>query len=252
MNYVVHELFDLVLRWSHVLTAMLWVGQIAHLVGTVEPSAHPGGPGGPGSVAAPDRPPSRAVPIAAWTTGFLLLGLLYHHGGGLLGPRPSLSRWIGIGVSLAVLPAGWVGYELLWSGPLRRFPRIAALASLTGLVALVHVLHAVFAPRAAVLHAGAVLASVMLGNVLVHIRPASRRVVEGDDPATAEVLRTRARHNLALTVPVLFAMTSGHYPVTTYGRPESAWIVSGLLTVGLGLGLLLVRHVRRTRASPTS
>ena len=99
-----------------------------------------------------------------------------------------------------------------------------------------------FAPRAAYLQVGAVLGTIMAANVLIVIIPAHRELVraklEGREPDPAPGLRAKQRsvHNNYLTLPVVFTMLAGHWPLT-FGH-EHAWLV----LLAIFAILVVVRH----------
>ena len=100
-----------------------------------------------------------------------------------------------------------------------------------------------FAPRAAYLQVGAMLGTIMAANVFRVIIPAHWELIRAKeqgrppDPAPGLEAKRRSVHNNYLTLPVVFAMLAGHFPLT-YGHSR-AWLV---LVVVIGI-LVLVRHV---------
>ena len=93
------------------------------------------------------------------------------------------------------------------------------------------------APRAAYIHMGAILGSVMAFNVAGVIIPNQRKMVktmvDGGvvDPALGAIAKLRSTHNNYLTLPVIFVMISNHYP-STYGHAWNWLILIGLFGVG--------------------
>ena len=86
-----------------------------------------------------------------------------------------------------------------------------------------------FAARASFLQVGAMLGTIMAANVFFVIIPAHRELVrakqEGREPDPAPGLRAKQRsvHNNYLTLPVVFTMLAGHFPLA-FGQ-ERAWLV---------------------------
>ena len=86
-----------------------------------------------------------------------------------------------------------------------------------------------FAARAAYLQVGAMLGTIMAANVFFTIIPAHWELVrakeQGREPDPAPGVRAKQRsvHNNYLTLPVVFTMLAGHFPLT-YGR-DRAWLV---------------------------
>jgi uncharacterized membrane protein len=90
-----------------------------------------------------------------------------------------------------------------------------------------------FGARAAFVHVGAMIGTMMVANVYFHIIPGQKRMVAdiraGREPdVTPGVIgKQRSVHNTYFTLPVLFAMISHHYPMT-YSQPYG-WIVLGVI-----------------------
>lgn len=91
------------------------------------------------------------------------------------------------------------------------------------------------------------MATMMSGNVFFNIIPNQKKVIaslmkgEAPDPDLGKQAKTRSRHNNYLTLPVLFLMVSGHYPLT-FMSPY-AWIMVGFVLVAGAL----VRHFYNER-----
>ena len=103
---------------------------------------------------------------------------------------------------------------------------VAALVLLSG-VAIV--LSSLFTDRAAYIHVGALIGTLMAGNVFFIIIPAQKELVrameEGREPdlSLGRHAALRSLHNNYLTLPVLFTMLAGHFAFT-YGASD-AWLV---------------------------
>ena len=91
----------------------------------------------------------------------------------------------------------------------------------------------VFGGRAAYIHVGAIVGTIMVANVFFVIIPGQRRMLaqiragHEPDPRPGRLGKMRSVHNTYLTLPVLFIMISNHYPMT-YGSPNG-WIVLAVL-----------------------
>ena len=256
------EWLNLALRWAHVIAAIMWIGD-SFLFMWLDSSLAPPSRKREGAVAgelwmvhsggfyevvkrrylAPAELPPRLhwfkwEAYTTWISGFFLLGVVYYFGGGLFLLDRSVSAIsfpAAIGLSLALLVAGWLVYDALWTSPLARRPAVAGLVSFALIVALAYALTRVFSGRAAFLHLGAVLGTIMTANVWRRIIPAqahmlaSTRAGEPVDVTLGERAKTRSIHNHYLTLPVLFTMLSSHFP-GTWGHPLS-WLSLVLLVV---------------------
>ena len=109
-----------------------------------------------------------------------------------------------------------------------------------------------FQPRAAFLQVGAMIGTMMAGNVFFNIIPAhwelinAKRAGRDPDPTPGIVAKQRSVHNNYFTLPVLFTMIAGHFAFT-YGA-GNAWIVL-LVLMFLGAWARLffnLRHQGRT------
>ena len=248
------EWLTLLLRWLHVITAIAWIGASFYFIWldlSLQPPSrqsdakglggelwaiHGGGIYEVGKYRShPEQMPAtlhwfKWEAYSTWLTGTALLIVIYYFkadaylvGANLWVSSPSAA----VATSVAYLIGGLVVYELLM-----RFVTKATGSAAIAVVALVAVLSFIafqtFAPRAAILHVGAVLATMMAGNVFLVIIPSQKAFVgaieEGKavDPALGLNAKARATHNNYLTLPVLFCMLSNH-AAFVYGHPH-AWM----------------------------
>ena len=269
MSPVLNEWIQLLLRWVHVFAGILWVGttfyftwldgRFAELEATAKesgarPSAgaaerhvwmvHSGGFYLVEKQKSPQVMPGklhwfRWEAAITWLSGFLLFALIYYHGGQIVEFEGSrLSAVTAMLLSLGLLIAGWLCYDLLWSSTLFANEMLGVVISYLLIVATTYGLYHFFSTRAAAVQLGAMFGTIMTANVWMRILPAQRRMVrarnEGRQPDLTEGLRakTRSKHNTFLVVPVVFTMISNHYPTVTYGSRYNWEILSGLVLVG--------------------
>jgi len=95
----------------------------------------------------------------------------------------------------------------------------------------------VFSGRAAFVHVGAVVGTIMVANVFFIIIP-NQKVVVSDliagrdpDPSLGKEAKQRSTHNNYLTLPVLLMMVSTHFPMI-YAHEQSWLVVALILIVG--------------------
>jgi len=279
MPYWASELVNLVLRWVHVVAAILWLGQTAlftwletRLRVEAEGSGTARGRevwmvhgGGFYRLEKLDwQVPPKVLHWFKWesmltlVSGSLLFVWIYWIGGILVPPDAELSGLAAIGLSLAAFFVAWLVYDRLWASPLGRRPWLAAAIGFALLVGLAWGLGRVFTGRGTFLQVGAVLGTIMVLNVWERILPAMRaavaaaregREVGADVRARAGRAAERSRHNTFLAFPVVFLMLSTHYPVTTYGH-RLGWAVLGAgVVAGAGARWLLNRHEARPMAA---
>jgi plastocyanin len=149
-------------------------------------------------------------------------------------------------VGLGLLVLAWPVYDGLFRSPLGR-SRAAGAFAFGLVVAIAYGLTRALSGRAAFLHVGAMLGTLMVANVWMRIIPAQRALVaavrEGrrPDAELARRAKERSKHNNYMTYPVLFVMISNHFPMT-YGSPASWAILGCAFLVGAA-----IRHYQNVR-----
>jgi uncharacterized membrane protein len=263
MDPYANEWLDLLVRWLHVIAAIAWIGASFYFIALDNHLRPPkdeadnergvGGEaweihGGGFYQVQKYRVAPRTLPeplhwfkweaYTTWLSGFALLIVLYYvNANTYLIDRSvaDLRPWQAIGISVALLAAAWLVYD----GLCRLIPNDLALAAvLLVLVTLAAwgVSH-LFSGRAEYIQIGAMLGTMMAGNVVFVIIPAHWELVRakqaGREPDAAAGLRAKQRsiHNNYLTLPVVFTMISNHFPIT-YGHSYSWLILVALLVIG--------------------
>jgi len=126
-------------------------------------------------------------------------------------------------------------YDVLWRSPLAHRPALANVISLLLLAAVTLLACKLFSGRAAFMHVGALLGTIMVANVWQRILPAQQEMLEATragrpaDFTLGERAKQRSVHNSYMTFPLLFIMLSNHFPAT-YASPVN-WLVLFLLFV---------------------
>ena len=249
------DVADLVLRFLHVVAGIAWIGASFYFIrldlGLRPPAEAADAERGVGGeywgvhgggfyhsqkyrVAPPTLPEHlhwfKWEAYTTWLSGFSLLVLLYWLDADtrLVDPAVAdLSGWQAAGLSALGLVLAWLVYD----GACRVLieDRLVAIA-----VALLVVLSAwgagqLFAARASYLQVGAMLGTIMAANVFFVIIPAHWELVrakqQGREPNALPGLRAKQRsvHNNYLTLPVVFTMLAGHFPLA-FGA-DHAWLV---------------------------
>ncbi len=273
MEGVAADWLNLVLRWAHVITATAWVGSsffFMWLDAHIEPPED-GDEGIEGNLwmvhgggfynmvkfdLAPGQLPKTLHWVKweagfAWITGILLFILIYYFGASVY-TMPAQPTGLGLGgtiaVSVAALAAAWLLYDAYWNSAFAaRAPAVGAAVCFVLLLAIAWGFAQVMSDRAAYLHVGALLGTVMAANVWIRIIPSQQELVaatrEGRRPDAKPAIRakTRSVHNNYMTLPVVFIMLSTHY-AGTYGA-EWGWAILGLIA----LSGAAIRHVFNLR-----
>src|SRR5258705_5836065 len=183
--------------------------------------------------------------MLTWLTGIALLILVFYLSGAyLLDPGISrISRALATGLGIGVVILSWPVYDGLWRSPLSNRPAIATAISLALLTGLTVLACRFLSGRAAFMHVGAVLGTIMVANVWERILPAQQQMLDATragrpaDFTLGERAKQRSVHNSYITFPLLFIMLSNHFPAT-YASPVN-WLVLLLLFVAGAA----VRHV---------
>ena len=264
------EWLNLALRWLHLTAGIAWIGSSFYFVWLDNHLKAPAAGDASGELwsvhgggfyhnqkyqVAPAAMPEQLhwfkwEAYFTWISGFSLLVLIYYVGAQsfLIDPaKAALSPSAAIAIGLAALALGWLVYDGLCRSPVGSNNLALGIFWFVCLTWIAFVLDRLFAERAAYLHIGAVIGTVMVANVFFIIIPNQRKVVADlvagrtPDPALGAAAKQRSLHNNYMTLPVLFIMISPHYPMT-YGA-ERPWLVLALL----GLTGVAVRHVFNLR-----
>jgi uncharacterized membrane protein len=181
---------------------------------------------------------------STWLSGIGLLAVIYWAGASnYLIDRSvlDLTPAAAIAISAGTLVAGWFVYDALCR-LLGRWPLALGVSVYAFLVLATWGLFHLFGARAAYIHAGAIIGTIMAANVLFVIIPGQRKMVDAirkgqkPDPLPGQLGKIRSVHNTYFTLPVLFIMISIHYPMTY----DSAY--GWLVLAGIGLAGVLVRY----------
>lgn len=265
------EWMNLLLRWLHVITGIAWIGASFYFVwldNTIRPPApgsdladkgvsgelwavHGGGFYNPQKyLVAPAQLPKELhwfkwEAYSTWLSGFALLTIVYYFNAQAMmvdKDVANLSSWQAVGIGLGSLVVGWTVYDLLCRSKLGQHDLAFGAVIFAFLVGSAYVLNQYLSGRAAYIHVGAMIGTMMVANVLMLIIPGQRKMVaammagQKPDPIHGLKAKQRSVHNNYFTLPVLFIMISNHYAMTY--RHEHAWAV---LAVIMAAGVL-IRH----------
>jgi uncharacterized membrane protein len=260
---------NLILRWTHVFAAIMWVGSTYYftwLDGRLteeERASRATGKaevwmvhsGGFYVVEKQKRPGTRTLhwfrweAATTWLSGFLLLTLMAYLGGGsgIVDPDVlDISGRTAILIGVGTLIVGWVVYDLLVQSPLGKNELLFACLAYILIVGAAYGLTHVLSGRWAYLHMGAMFGTIMASNVWMRILPAQKRMIaatkEGREPDQnlAARAKLRSKHNTFIVVPTVFTMVSNHY-ANTYGSKYNWIILSVLILLGWGAAKLIRR-----------
>ncbi len=281
MSALLLDWLNLLTRWIHVLAAIMWVGDSflfmwldSHLSEPTRPRegavtgelwmVHSGGfyeVVKRKSLAKDELPANlywfKWESYTTWISGAFLLGVVYFAGGDVF----LVDRHSRFGVAAAIalvvgfLAVGWLVYDLLWKTLGQKRPALARYASWALLAVAVVALTRLFPGRAAFLVAGAMLGTIMAANVRFRIVPAQTHMLAQTraglpvDTSYGARAKQRSTHNHFLTLPVLFAMLSNHFP-GTYGQRFNWAALLLLFVVGASLKYVMSFKLSKSRLVP--
>jgi len=264
------EWLNLSIRWVHMITGIAWIGASFYFVwlennlNRVNPrdglsgdlwAIHGGGIYHleKYKLAPPKMPENlhwfKWEAYFTWLSGVALLMVVYYLNPSLylVAPGSDMPPAVAIAIGLGSLVVGYVAYHFLCDSPLGKRPALLGAVLFVLLIAAAYGFSLIFSGRAAYLHVGAIIGTIMVGNVFFTIMPAQRALVKAiednttPDPTLPAKGLLRSRHNNYFTLPVLFIMISNHFP-STYGSQYN-W----LILAGIAILAVLVRHYFNTR-----
>ena len=112
--------------------------------------------------------------------------------------------------------------------------------------------------RAAYIHVGAVIGTIMAANVWMRILPAQRKILAAvrdgavPDPALSSTGPLRSRQNSFLVLPLVAIMTSNHYPTISYGNEFGTLVLGGILIAGWAVARWILGPTHSTKPVGTS
>ena len=193
-----------------------------------------------------------------WMSGIALLTVVYYLTGGVYLIDPNVSAITpggAVALCVSLLVAAWAVYDLLWVSPVGRdHPNVASAISYLLLLGAVLLLCKTLSGRAAFIHVGAVLGTIMVANVWMRIIPAQKELVAATaagrtpDWTLSSRAKRRSVHNSYVTLPVIFMMISNHYP-STYAHRLNWLILVLFMVVGVGIRHLHITHEQHRPAA---
>ena len=239
MDPNVSEWLNLIFRWGHVIAGVMWIGHLwffnfvnAQLAKTYDADSK--------KKVIPELMPRALYWFrwgAAWTwiTGVLLLGVVYYMGGILVYPDSDITPAMGATISLAVLVAGFLVYDILWKTPIKNSPLAGTVISVLLLAGVAYGLSQIFSARAVSIHVGAILGTSMAANVWMRIWPAQRKIIaaiaagQAADAALAGLAGMRSKHNTYMSLPLLVLMVSNHSPLAMGWEWSIGFVIIGFV-----------------------
>ena len=258
---------EVILRWGHVLFAILWVGNsflFNYLDNRLNKKISSKDIDGEGYLmhsgffyklsrlkTSPDRTYLNQLVIFKWQsyltfiTGILLLGVIYYYNAGILMVDKKvlvISPLVAISYSILSLVISWIVYDFLCKSNLIKNNFLFLSTMLFLLVILSFGLTKIFGAKFAFLSVGLVIGTNMFANVFTVIIPNQMNIINSSkknkkfDMSLSLAAKQRSIHNNYSTFLVLFIMLSGHYSFLVYHKYN--WLILCLI----GIISAIARH----------
>ncbi len=262
MEYLPYTLkwLELLLRWGHVLFAILWVGNsflFNYLDNKLNKNISNEDIDGEGYLMhsgfyykltrLKKSPPINylnQLVIFKWQSyltfisGILLLAIVYYYNSGVLMVDKrvlEISPLYAIIISISSLVVSWLVYDLLCKSNLIKNDVLFNLVILILLVLISFGLTKLFGPKFAFLSVGLIIGTNMFGNVFTVIIPNQMNIINSSkknekfDSSLSLAAKQRSIHNNYSTFLVLFIMLSGHYSFIVYHKYN--WLILSLIAI---------------------
>ena len=251
---------ELILRWGHVLFAILWVGNsflFNYLDNKLNKDISSQDIDGEGYLMhsgyyykltrLKNSPPVQYLSnlvIFKWQsyltfiTGILLLIIIYFYNSGVLMIDKrvlQISPLYAILISIASLLVSWFIYDLLCKSKLINNNFLFSLIIFILLIAISFIFTKIYGPKFAFLSVGLIIGTNMFGNVFTVIIPNQMNIINSSkrnekfDLSLSLAAKQRSIHNNYSTFLVLFIMLSGHYSFIVYHKYN--WLILSLIAL---------------------
>jgi uncharacterized membrane protein len=218
----ISEWISQILRWTHVITAIAWIGSsfyfihldlslkkregLAEGVGGEAWQVHGGGFYNMRKylVAPPELPREltwfKWESYSTWISGFFLIVWVYYLHADLYTIDPAvraLQPWQASAIGIGGIALSWLVYEGLCRSPLGRNGVVLGIALFFYVLAAAYAFTQVFNGRAAFLHTGAMIATWMSASVFFIIIPNQKKVVASSWRAVRPIRGSAKRRSCA-------------------------------------------------------
>ena len=250
---------DLIVRWIHIIVGIAWIGTSfyfnwldSRLDREIEKegiegelwSIHSGGFYNINKLKGPPKKFPKELhwfkweAYTTWISGFVLLIIVYYlNAEGIMIDKNinDLEPFTAIIISLTFLLGSWLVYDFLCKSKLINNNILFAITCLILATLISFILTKIYGSRAAYIHVGACLGTIMAANVFRVIIPSQKNMVntalENRVPDLQKGIsaKNRSIHNNYITLPVLFIMISSHFPFT-YGHKYN-WLILAIISI---------------------
>ena len=185
-----------------------------------------------------------------WISGFFLLILVYYSHSQLYlidTFKLEINEFQAICISLLGIVIGWVIYDFICRSKIGENTVTLSAVVYIFIVLVAYFYSEIFSGRGAFTQLGVMIGTIMVANVAMVIIPGQKKVVnaliKGNKPDPIHGIRAKQRslHNNYLTLPVIFVMLAGHYPMVF--ATKFSWLILAIVIV---MGAL-IRHFFTSR-----
>ena len=262
MEFIPYTLkwFELILRWGHILFAILWVGNsflFNYLDNKLNKDISSDDVDGEGYLMhsgyyyklsrlkkSPPLQYLNSLVIFKWQsyltfiTGILLLVIIYYYNSGVLMVDErvlEITSFNAILISIVSLIVAWFIYDFLCKSKIIENNILFTSIIFVLLVLISFGLTKIFGPKYAFLSVGLIIGSIMFGNVFTVIIPNQINIINSSsknekfDTSLSLAAKQRSIHNNYSTFLVLFIMLSGHYSFVVYHKYN--WLILSLVAL---------------------
>ena len=250
---------DLIVRWIHIIVGIAWIGTSfyfnwldSRLDRETEKegiegelwSVHSGGFYNINKLKGPPKKFPKELhwfkweAYTTWISGFVLLIIVYYlNAEGIMIDKNinDINTFTAIIISLTFLLGSWFVYDFLCKSKLIDNSIFFSITCLILATLVSYILTQIYGSRAAYIHVGACLGTIMAANVFRVIIPSQKDMVKtalenkAPDLQKGISAKNRSIHNNYITLPVLFIMISSHFPFT-YGHKYN-WLILAIISV---------------------
>ena len=250
---------DLTIRWIHIIVGIAWIGTSFYfnwldsrldrsiVKDEVEGELWSVHSGGFYNIIKLKGPPKKFPKelhwfkweaYTTWISGFSLLIIVYYlNSESIMIDKKinDINTFTAITISITFLLGSWFIYDYLCKSKLIDNTFIFSIICLILATLLSYTLTKIFGSRAAYIHVGACLGTIMTANVFRIIIPSQINMVNAalenkiPDIQKGISAKNRSIHNNYITLPVLFIMISSHFPFT-YGHKYN-WLILVLISI---------------------
>ena len=279
MQGYVMEWLNLAVRWTHVIAGIMWIGASFYFIFLENKLNRTHGlrdelagnlwaiHGGGFYYVEKYKTAPTVIPLDlhwfkyeayfTWLSGFALMFIVYYADARSFMIDPTvadLSPAAALGLGVGSMVLGYVIYDAMCRSKLILRQGLFALVGMVILGIMTYALTHLLSGRAAFIHVGAVLGTIMVGNVFFTIIPSQKALVRAAktgqplDASLGKKAGQRSLHNNYLTLPVVFLMISNHFP-STFGHSGNWLILMVIVVASMGIKHywnLLDRGVKRT------